>query len=158
MASQVLKVMTGWFHANQDQLGLSLKLGCIDLLTQLIQPALVDIHLERWGEDLTQTVMDHGHMKVFADVHRDAQDLFRRDPSDEIGKSLATITTQMGRTFFTHEIYLLSVRRPTSEARAGKEVCASLIVGNELQPRRAVGRRYFTSFIGGNGIGHLQNP
>jgi hypothetical protein len=37
-------------------------------------------------------------------------------------------------------------------------LCASLIVGNELRPRRAVGRRYFTSFIGGNGIGHLQNP
>jgi len=37
-------------------------------------------------------------------------------------------------------------------------LCASLIVVNELQPRHAVGRRYFTSFIGGNGIGHLQIP
>jgi hypothetical protein len=97
-------------------------------------------------------------MKVFADVHRDAQDLFRRDPPDEIGKNLATVTTQMSRTYFTHEIYLLSVRIPTDEARAGNGLCASLIVGNELRPRRAVGRKYFTSFIGGNGIGHLQNP
>jgi hypothetical protein len=102
--------------------------------------------------------MDHGHVKVFAEVHRDAQDLFRRNSSDEIGKSTATIPTQMGRTIFTHEMSLLFVRKPTREASAGNGLCATLIVGNEHQPHLAVGRRYFNPLIGGNAIGHLQNP
>jgi hypothetical protein len=86
--------------------------------------------------------MDHHYVKVFADIERDAQDLFRWDTPDEIGKSLATFTTQMGRIILAHEIYLLSVRISTGEARAGKETGASLIIGNETQPRHAVGQRY----------------
>jgi hypothetical protein len=43
------------------------------------------------GHDLTQTIVDHRHMKVFANVQRDAQDLFWGNPSNEIGKSLAAL-------------------------------------------------------------------
>jgi len=65
----------------------------------------------------------------------------------------------MGRIILAHEIYLLSVRIPTGEARAGKETGASLIVEYETRPRHGVGQRYnFISFIGGSGIGHLKKP
>jgi hypothetical protein len=35
---------------------------------------------------------------------------------------------------------------------------ASPVVYNETRPRHVVGLRYFISYIGGNGIGHLQIP
>src|SRR3990172_9108747 len=102
--------------------------------------------------------MDHHDVKVFADVQGDAQDMFRRNTPSEIGESLTACPSQMGRTFLAHGKYLLCTKVPTDEARAGNWSCASPMVGNEIRPRRLVGRRYFISHIGGFGIGHLQIP
>jgi hypothetical protein len=35
-------------------------------------------------------------------------------------------------------------------------MCAPPVVNNETRPRHSVGQKYFISYIGGSGIGHLQ--
>ena len=47
-------------------------------------------------------------MEVLANVQRDAQDVFRGNPPDEIGKGLAAWPTDMGGRFLVHGKDLLS--------------------------------------------------
>jgi len=89
----------------------------------------------------------------------DAQNPFGGNPSNELGKCLSALTAQMGNSFLTHGKYLLSVidgahRRDQSRICMG----ASPVIHNETRPRHVVGLRYFISYIGGFGIGHLQIP
>jgi hypothetical protein len=92
MACQVLKVVAGRLHAHQHHLRLGASPGLGNRLTQLIEPALVDVHIKWLYHDLTQTIVDHRHMKILADVQGDAQDLFGGNPSNEFGKSLTALT------------------------------------------------------------------
>jgi ribosomal protein S16 len=92
VAGQVLEIVAGGFHTDQHYLGMSTGLGLIYRLTQLIEPALIDVNLKSWRHNLTQAIVDYGYMKVFADIQRDAQDLLRWNTSDEIGKSLTAFT------------------------------------------------------------------
>jgi hypothetical protein len=138
---------------------LGLRLGLVNHLAQLIIPALVDVHLKRRFHNLAQTIVDHRHMKVFANVNGDAQNPFGGNPSNEFGKCLSALTAQMVNSFLTHGMYLLSVKDGIHlRGQSRMSMGASPVIHNETRPRLVVGLRYFISYIGGFGIGHLQIP
>jgi hypothetical protein len=156
MAGEIFEIVTGGFHADQDDLRMGLGCRLFDRLTQLLKSALVDVNLESRRHNLTQAVVDHHDMKVFADIQRDAQELFRGNSSNQRRKSLTAFTTQMDRTFRTHGLDLLVGHVPSSEAQAGTNVDASLMVTNEMEPRRSLGQRYSIAQCGGVDIAHQQ--
>lgn len=106
MAGQVLEIVAGGFHTDQYYLSPGANPGLFNLLTQLLEPALVDVNLKLPALSLSKgrrhdltAIVNHCHMKVFADIQGDAQDLLRWNTPDEIDKSLTALTAQMGKTF-----------------------------------------------------------
>jgi Xaa-Pro dipeptidase len=75
VACQVLEVVAGRLHTHHHHLRLGMGLGLANRLTQLIEPTLVDVYLKRLFHDLTQTVVDQRHAKVFVNIYGDAQNL-----------------------------------------------------------------------------------
>ena len=53
MSGQVLEVVAGRLHADQDHLGLRFRFGLINRLTELIEAALIEIDIEGRSDDLT---------------------------------------------------------------------------------------------------------
>jgi hypothetical protein len=97
-------------------------------------------------------------MEVLANVQRDAQDVFRGKPPDEIGKSLTAWPTYMGGSLLVHGKNLLSVSVPHDEASAGTGWVRLPTLLLRASLANTVGQHYSIAYCGGAGNGHQQNP
>jgi hypothetical protein len=92
MAGQVLEIVAGRFHADPNGLSTRSHLGCINFLAQVPKTTLEYVLLKHWRDNLSQTVVDHGNVKILAYVQGDAQEPIQRNALYSLGKRLAAFT------------------------------------------------------------------
>lgn len=135
MASQILVIMAGRFHAYQYDLSSGVANGCVDCLAQLFKPGAKNIHLETGRDDFAQPIMQQHNVEIFANIYRDAQNLFQADTAYPVSKGLASLAAQVRLLFLFHE-YLLwgNLLMIRDGVDAGSEFCAPSVFSYECQP------------------------